>query len=132
MDDERLGLTVPAGDVDATSAALVSLARDAELRASASRRLRALAPAYRWETAVEPLVRWLEHPRRAPGRALRMASVEPPRRDDDTHLPPAPSSTLYRTRCASTCSGRSSDGYSDRPVKTRPRRVRSDPPRPIR
>jgi glycosyltransferase involved in cell wall biosynthesis len=60
--DEDLGITVPAGDLDAIVDALRLLATDRERVAGMRSRLRALAPGYHWGVAAAPLVAWSSRP----------------------------------------------------------------------
>ena len=73
--EEGLGLTAPPDDVEAVAAALVRLARDAELQASSRARLLDLAPSYTWDVAVEPLRRFLRAPRRG-ARPIPVAGLD--------------------------------------------------------
>jgi glycosyltransferase involved in cell wall biosynthesis len=56
--DEDIGITVPAGDLDAIVDALRALATDRERVAEMRARLRELAPRYHWDVAAAPLVEW--------------------------------------------------------------------------
>jgi glycosyltransferase involved in cell wall biosynthesis len=60
-----LGLTAPAGDVDALEEALFVLLSDEERRAAAKAAIRATATDFLWSRSVEPLVRFCRDPRRA-------------------------------------------------------------------
>ena len=64
--ERDLGRVVPAGDVDALAVALTTILQDPELAASLRANVRATAPDYRWETALQPLVEFCRDPRRAP------------------------------------------------------------------
>jgi GT2 family glycosyltransferase len=61
-----IGLTVPAGDVDALEEALFRLLDDAELAQSCRDALAQVAPEYRWSTVLGPLLAFCRAPRRAP------------------------------------------------------------------
>jgi GT2 family glycosyltransferase len=62
----NIGLTVPAGDVDALEAALFRLLDDDSLRASCRAAIERIVPEYRWSKTLEPLLEFCRRPRRAP------------------------------------------------------------------
>ena len=66
IESSGIGLTVPAGDVDALEEALFRLLDDAELAASCRDALARVAPDYRWSKVLEPLLAFCRAPRRAP------------------------------------------------------------------
>lgn len=63
----RMGVTVPAGDIEALADAIVAFA-DAGRRRRAADALRAAAPEFPWSRVVEPLVRFCRAPRAAADR----------------------------------------------------------------
>jgi glycosyltransferase involved in cell wall biosynthesis len=78
---EDLGVVVPAGDVEAATGALVTLAgASPQKRASRRRRLADAARGRRWDAVVTPLVAFCAEPRLAPDR--RVAENVPQRRGD--------------------------------------------------
>jgi glycosyltransferase involved in cell wall biosynthesis len=82
--NEQLGITVPSGDVEAASAAIVRISTDAELQRSSRENLEALAHRHTWSEALQPLVTWLERPARSgPGMDLDEFEL-----DDRTDPPP--------------------------------------------
>ena len=60
------GTSVPAGDVDALTDALVTMLEDDDLRARHSKGASAAAAHLRWSQVLEPLVSFCRAPRRAP------------------------------------------------------------------
>jgi GT2 family glycosyltransferase/glycosyltransferase involved in cell wall biosynthesis len=66
IDDEGLGITVPAHDVDALEEALFRLLDDEELAAASGRAAAAAAERLRWPSVLGPLVEFCRAPRRAP------------------------------------------------------------------
>jgi hypothetical protein len=66
IEAKRLGLTVPAGDVDALTAALARILDDGELRAAMSVGSGAMAAELTWPTVLAPLVEFCRAPHRAP------------------------------------------------------------------
>jgi len=66
VEAEHLGITVPAGDVDALASALGTLLDDTELAALCRKNIEAVAPRYRWNVVLQPLVDFCREPRRAP------------------------------------------------------------------
>jgi len=66
IDARRIGLTVPAGDVDALEAALTRILDDGELRAAMALGAGALAAELTWPKVLAPLVEFCRDPRRAP------------------------------------------------------------------
>ena len=66
IESKQLGLTVPAGDVDALEAALIRLLDDDELRAAMSVGAGAMAAELTWPRVLAPLVEFCREPRRAP------------------------------------------------------------------
>ncbi len=79
--NERLGITVTPGDVDAAAAAIVRIASDAELQRACRDNLTALAHRHTWSTALAPLVDWLARPRRSVP-AMNLAEFELDERTD--------------------------------------------------
>ncbi|HWC12824.1 MAG TPA: glycosyltransferase [Acidimicrobiales bacterium] len=61
-----LGLTVPAGDVDALEAALFRLLDDEGFRKTCGENVAAVAPELTWSRVLQPLVEFCRRPRRAP------------------------------------------------------------------
>jgi len=62
---EELGLTVPAGDVDALEEALFRLLDDAELHRHCSENLARVSSRFRWSETLHPLIEFCRSPRRA-------------------------------------------------------------------
>ena len=58
--DEEIGITVPAGDVDAIVDALRTLATEHERVAEMRAHIQALSPRYHWDVAVAPLRAWID------------------------------------------------------------------------
>ncbi len=75
--DERIGITVPPGDLDAIVAALRTLATDRERVADMRARLRALASHYRWEIAAAPLVAWSQRSQSACSQRFAVTGLDP-------------------------------------------------------
>jgi hypothetical protein len=84
VDDEALGLTVASGDLEAAAAAIVRVARDAELLRASRDNLGALAHRHTWSTALAPLAGWLAHP----SRSVPAMDLDAFERDDRTDPPP--------------------------------------------
>ena len=63
--DERIGLTVPAGDLELATAALVRIAAGTDEVQAMRRRLKAIAPEWTWKSIANPLVGFVARPRRA-------------------------------------------------------------------
>jgi glycosyltransferase involved in cell wall biosynthesis len=61
-----IGITVPAGDVDALEAVLFRLLDDDELRASCRTAIDQVAGTYRWSNVLQPLLEFCRSPSRAP------------------------------------------------------------------
>ncbi len=82
IDDRGLGITVPAGDVDALEQALFRLLDDEALRAKCAGAAAREAARLRWSDVLEPLIAFCRTPRRAPDLTdpitLELAA-EPPR-----------------------------------------------------
>jgi glycosyltransferase involved in cell wall biosynthesis len=66
IENRRLGLTVPAGDVEALTAALRRLLDDDDLRALMAANAGAAAADLTWSRVLDPLVAFCRSPRRAP------------------------------------------------------------------
>jgi hypothetical protein len=62
----KIGLTVPAGDVEALEAALFRVLDDDSFRASCRTAIDRVVPEYRWSKTLEPLLEFCRHPTRAP------------------------------------------------------------------
>ncbi len=62
--DERIGLTVRAGDLDGAAAALVEICTNVEMLTAMQGRLVEIAPAWTWENAASPLMEFVRNPRR--------------------------------------------------------------------
>jgi hypothetical protein len=86
VEQESLGITVPAGDVEALESALYRLLSEPDLSRRCRENVAAVAPRYRWSVALEPLVAFCRAPRRAPdllhteslaGMGSRVAAVPP-------------------------------------------------------
>ena len=65
--DERIGLTVPAGDLPAAAAALVEIASNADALRAMRERLVTIAPRWTWENSARPLGEFVRTPRRTAG-----------------------------------------------------------------
>lgn len=63
---EGLGVVVPPEDADALSAALERVLFDEEFAQAARERIQVVRQSYRWDRVLEPLVRFVADPRRAP------------------------------------------------------------------
>lgn len=66
IERETLGLTVPAGDVDALEEALFRVLDDREFAAVCRKNLAAVRPQFAWSNVLRPLVEFCRTPRRAP------------------------------------------------------------------
>jgi glycosyltransferase involved in cell wall biosynthesis len=66
VDADDIGITVPAGDVDALEAALFRLLDDEAYRESCRAGIERVVPEYRWSKALEPLLEFCRRPTRAP------------------------------------------------------------------
>jgi GT2 family glycosyltransferase/glycosyltransferase involved in cell wall biosynthesis len=66
IESSGVGLTVPAGDVDALEAALFRLLDDDALNQSCRSAIDRVVPTYRWSTVLEPLLEFCRTPSRAP------------------------------------------------------------------
>jgi len=66
IESSGIGLTVPAGDVDALEAALFRLLDDDELNRTCRTAIERVVPSYRWSTVLEPLLEFCRAPSRAP------------------------------------------------------------------
>ncbi len=66
IEARQIGLTVPAGDVDALEAALARILDDDGMRATMAVGAGALAEELTWPKVLAPLVAFCRHPRRAP------------------------------------------------------------------
>jgi GT2 family glycosyltransferase/glycosyltransferase involved in cell wall biosynthesis len=66
IESNDIGITVPAGDVDALEAALFRLLDDEEFNRSCRAAIERVVPAYRWSSVLEPLLDFCRSPRRAP------------------------------------------------------------------
>jgi glycosyltransferase involved in cell wall biosynthesis len=81
VEKERLGIVVPAGDVEALEAALEKVLYDDAFARAARERVEAVRDRFLWETTLEPLRRVAREPRRAAdveaagGRAALAASL---------------------------------------------------------
>lgn len=65
---ERLGATVPPGDVEAVATALRELGSNPAALRACGRRSRSVATRFRWSTVLEPLVDYCHEPFRPPDR----------------------------------------------------------------
>jgi glycosyltransferase involved in cell wall biosynthesis len=63
--NEQLGLTVPPGDLEAATDAIVRIAGDDALRQASRDNLAALAHRHTWSTSLEPLAAWLARAERS-------------------------------------------------------------------
>lgn len=70
VERERLGLTAPAGDVDALEEALFRLLDDDGLAAECRKNIAAIAPTFSWSNVLAPLVAFCREPHRAPDLLL--------------------------------------------------------------
>jgi len=77
IDQEGLGITVPAGDVDALEEALFRLLDDGAMAAECRRNLARVAPGFTWGRVLEPLLEFCRSPRRAADLAEPAASLTP-------------------------------------------------------
>jgi len=66
IDSSGIGLTVPAGDVDALEAALFRLLDDDAFNQSCRTVIERVVPSYRWSTVLDPLLEFCRTPSRAP------------------------------------------------------------------
>jgi glycosyltransferase involved in cell wall biosynthesis len=67
VDSRQLGLTVNAGDADAMAQAIIAMAEPAR-RAAMKQRLEVARPDFTWPRALQPLLDYCAHPRRASDR----------------------------------------------------------------
>jgi len=77
IDRERLGATVPAGDIAALEAALFSMLSDPALAAECRENVLRVAPRFRWAEVLAPLVEFCRSPRRAPDLVGRGEAAAP-------------------------------------------------------
>ncbi|MDQ0377302.1 glycosyltransferase [Amycolatopsis thermophila] len=73
--DERLGVVVPAEDVDALADALERVLYDEEFAAGCRERIEVVAQRYAWPTALAPLVEFCRDPRPAADRLVGAAEL---------------------------------------------------------
>jgi GT2 family glycosyltransferase/glycosyltransferase involved in cell wall biosynthesis len=66
IDSERIGLTIPAGDVDALEGALFRMIDDDAFRAACRENLTRIAPRFQWSVVLRPLLEFCGDPVRAP------------------------------------------------------------------
>jgi GT2 family glycosyltransferase/glycosyltransferase involved in cell wall biosynthesis len=66
IESERIGLTVPAGDVDALEEALFRLIDDEAFQATCRENLARIAPRFQWSAVLRPLLEFCRDPVRAP------------------------------------------------------------------
>jgi glycosyltransferase involved in cell wall biosynthesis len=66
IEKSGIGITVPAGDVDALEAALFRLLDDDAYRASCRDAIARIVPSYHWSKVLEPLIDFCRAPSRAP------------------------------------------------------------------
>ncbi len=66
IDSSGIGVTVPAGDVDALEAALFRLLDDDAFNRSCRTAIERVVPSYQWSTVLEPLLEFCRAPSRAP------------------------------------------------------------------
>lgn len=78
IEQRGVGLTVPAGDVDALEEALHRLLTDDELRAGCAANAGRVADDFRWSKVFEPLVAFCRRAERAPDLHLRQPVVDLP------------------------------------------------------
>jgi glycosyltransferase involved in cell wall biosynthesis len=92
IENEGLGLTVPAEDVPALEEALYRLLTDEELGKKSRSQAGRVRQHFRWSVALEPLVRFCRQPRHAPDLASRTAAPksEPPQSGPVSMTEPAP------------------------------------------
>ncbi|MGN6428687.1 MAG: glycosyltransferase [Leifsonia sp.] len=62
---EELGIVVPAGDVSALAAAIERALYDEAFRRKAARNIKRVRPSYYWESVLEPVVSFVDHPHHA-------------------------------------------------------------------
>ncbi len=74
---EKIGLTVPAQNVDALEAAILKMAGDDDFRKASRARLGAIRPSFEWERVMEPLRRYCRRVLTGPPpRANRVSQEE--------------------------------------------------------
>jgi glycosyltransferase involved in cell wall biosynthesis len=66
IEEEHLGLTVPAEDPQALEEAILRLLSDPEMAAACHARVEEVRNAFRWSVVLEPLAAFCREPRRAP------------------------------------------------------------------
>jgi len=76
IDGDGLGLTVPAGDVEALEEALFRLLDDADLHAQCRARLAEVAPGYAWSKVLAPLLAFCRAPVQAADLAVPAGSED--------------------------------------------------------
>jgi glycosyltransferase involved in cell wall biosynthesis len=75
--DEQLGITVPAGDLDAIVDALRILATDQARVAEMRARLQTVSSRFRWDVAAAPLIAWCETTPARQGERFRVTGLDP-------------------------------------------------------
>ena len=81
IENEKLGVTVPAGDVEALEEALFRVLDDQEFAALCRKNLASVRPRFTWSQVLRPLVEFCREPRRSPDLVdpqLRAGPVAPP------------------------------------------------------
>ncbi len=76
--ERRLGLAVPAQDVDALEDAMYRLLTDEELAAECRTNIEAITQDFRWTSVLDPLVEFCRTAQRTPDVLLRQPVVDPP------------------------------------------------------
>jgi glycosyltransferase involved in cell wall biosynthesis len=66
IEERKLGVTVPPGDVDALEHAISRLLEDDAFAASCRENMRAVAAGFAWSEVLRPLMQFCRQPRRAP------------------------------------------------------------------
>lgn len=98
IEADGLGLTVPAGDVDALESAMFRLLDDREYAALCRKRLDSVRPTFAWSVVLEPLLDFCRTAHRAPDLVdpEMAASLRPPPRASDPAPLASPGATAVR------------------------------------
>ncbi|MCL5036444.1 MAG: glycosyltransferase [Chloroflexi bacterium] len=74
VENENLGITVPAGDVEALMSAILKMADDKAFRDACIENIGRVRESFRWKRVLEPVTNFCLNPRSAPGKpgALRI------------------------------------------------------------
>lgn len=79
---QQLGLTVPPGDVEALTQAILKLASETEFRQTCAANVRRVAETFQWKKAAQPLVEFCQAPQPALDRAFERDRVLIDRTDE--------------------------------------------------